>query len=271
VAVHTQEKNLELEHRASDLAAREIADGSKIQPWRLMGYEGWRAGRVRYGTRQAAGLVQLSGDLASDQFPTLYSWVDRISRIDLAVTARLSGSDDDLGRRSYDSAAERFRALPNAARPSAHCDAAGGYTCYVGDRSSDYFFRLYNKQAECRASRDAAGVRRYENCWRYELEVKGQSALLVARDVQYDETRAADVQAIVWDYAERHALGPVFPRGGGQRLSPGFRRRSDYDTRRAWLAHSVAPAVRWMVEQGGLSDVYDALGLGQPFGQDVQG
>jgi len=264
VAVHSQERNLDLEHFADELMRTSEAGQNELGAFRLNGYVGWRCGRVRYGTRQGAGLVQLSGQLAEDHFGELYPWVDRISRLDLAVTVRTPHYDPELGERHYYCADQWVRRKPHAALPWYVGDARGGFTFYVGDRASDYFFRCYNKQAESR--QDPEQARHYERCWRYELECKGGTAGLVARDIDTagDRDRAWRVQGMVFDYCSRHGFAPAFAAEGGQRLTPGFRRRSDRETRLDWLAKSVAPAVRWLLDQGDRDAVLELLGLQEP-------
>ena len=260
-AVHTADKNVTLEHYASGWAARELADGAKMRPWRLMGYEGYLAGRVRYGTRQAAGLVQLSGDLAARHLDGLVPLADNVSRLDLAVTAQFTPPQPDTGSVAYLDAEHHYKEHSTAARPWRIADADGGWTTYLGDRSSDTFLRLYNKQAECRASSDAAGELHYAGCWRWELELKGHFAKSAAHSLQAAPDRPAFVQGWMYDYVTKHGMRPPWERSGGAKLAGAFRRRSDRESRLSWLRRSVAPSVAWLLENGDRTDVLTALGL----------
>lgn len=260
-AVHSSRKAEKLELLAEAwIKTTELAD-SRLTPWRLMGYEGWRAGRVSFGQRYGAALVQLSGDLARVHFDTLSDLWDSVSRIDMAVTARVSQPNPDLGSVHYRQALDWYQAHPHAAKPSYHGDGDGGYTCYLGDRTSDRFLRIYNKQAE--ASHDPLMAAQYCGCWRYELESKGQTAGALALTLQglTADQRAADIQDMLFDYTSRHGITPVFQRVGGAKLQSGFRRRSDRATRLAWLERTVKPSIDWLRQTGGTTDVLSALGL----------
>lgn len=260
-AVHSGRAADELEHYARMVARTSETATEREHPFRVKGYDGWQAGRVRFGSREGAALIQLSGDLAAKHFDDLVPIADSISRVDIAVTARLSQKDDDLGLSAY-LAAQRFYLNHNhAARPSFHGDADGGYTAYVGERTSDWFLRIYNKAAETRTDPDQA--EHYADCWRYELECKGGSTgPLVAELSAHDgDDRAAAIQDMVWEYLHRHGIVPVFPKAGNVALVPGFRRRSDRASKLAWLQKSVRPAVAWLAETGDASDIYAALGL----------
>jgi len=263
-AAHTQEGADRFERYASAWAATTERDVERRTPFRLKGYEGWQRGRVRFGEREGAAIIQLSGDLAARHFDTLLPLADSISRLDIAVTTRLPTEAPDVGLVSYRQAADWYQAHTRAARPSFHGDADGGYTCYVGDRSSDWFLRVYNKAAEARNDPEQAD--HYARCWRYELECKGASAPVLAAHLGAvgPEDRAADVQSMLHDYATRHGIEPTFERANGAKLIAGFRRRSDRASKLAWLARSVRPAVEWLAESGDARDVFEALGLPYP-------
>lgn len=260
-AVHTERGAEELEHYARMLARTGEGKDERETPFRLKGYQGWQVGRVRFGSRPGAALIQLSGDAAATHFDDLAPVADSISRVDIAVTARLSQTDNDLGLRSYLNAQGWYLNHNNAARPSFHGDADGGYTCYVGERTSDWFLRVYNKAVETRLDPDQA--EHYRDCWRYELECKGgTTGNLVAELAAHEgDARAAAIQDMVWEYVHRHGMVPAFPKAGSVALVPGFRRRSDRASKLNWLARSVAPAVTWLAETGDAAEIYEALGL----------
>jgi hypothetical protein len=260
-AVHTGDGAAHLERLAHAWSAQETTGGEQRTPFRLKGYEGFQRGRVRFGSREGAAITQLSGDLAARHFDTLVPLADSISRLDIAVTVRLPESDDDLGIRSYTQAKRWYDNHNRAALPSFHGDALGGYTCYVGDRSSDWFLRIYNKAAESRD--DPAAVEHYRDCWRYELECKGPTAprLAAALAVPDEPQRSADIQQMIHDYVSHHGIIPPFDETGGQALVSGFRRRSDRQSKLAWLAKSVRPTIAWLNDTGDAVDALQALGL----------
>ena len=245
-------------------AQAERRAGYRELPFRLLGFEGWTVGRVRLGRRSDALLLQLSGDLADVYADTLVPLADRLSRIDLAVTVRLQEADDLLGENTYAQAEAHWQENHKRAQPSLIQDAAGGCTAYVGKRSSDRFLRVYNKFAESVAGGDPAAIARYPNCWRYELESKGLAARPTALAAVGASDRPAHIQQYLYDYTVDHGIFPAFAATGDRVLQPGFRRRSDYGTRLAWVRKSVNPAIKQMLEEGDRAEILDALGLG-PF------
>lgn len=270
-AVHSGRAAYELEHYARMLANTREPDSLRDEPFHVKGYAGWQRGRVRLGLREGAAIVQLSGDTAAYAFDQLVPIADSISRLDICVTARLPERDDALGRRSYVSAEAFYVSKTHAARPSFHGDADGGYTCYLGERTSARYFRLYNKEAE--QHDDPEATARYVNCWRYELQTNGESTGPLASELlaREGDDRAASIQDMLWEYANRHAIAPAFAKAGDRALVPGFRRRSDRQSRLQWLRKSVAPAVARLVETGDYADVYESLGLPLNLGQQHYG
>jgi len=259
--VHTAKRNQELEALAAEWMRSTESGSNKVSAFRLNGYVGWHCGRVSYGTRQAAGLLQLSGDLAREHFDSLYPLVDHFSRIDLAVTTRVHMGHAYVGHQAYSDAMEHFDLHPKSALPWQVRDARGGMTVYLGDRSSDFFFRLYDKEAESTAAKDDVSLARYKGCWRAELELKGMAARQMAEPLYRAENRSYAVSDFVADYAKRHGIQPPFVATGTPIHLSGLRRRSDRMTRLNWLATSVRPAVQWLLETGEAADVLEALGM----------
>jgi DNA relaxase NicK len=245
-------------------AQREKREGFLAAPFRLLGFDGYAVGRIRLGLREGDALLQLSGDLAERYLAELVSEADRISRLDLAVTVRLPRPDAFAGESFYAQACNHRAEHPNAARPWIVQDDDGGCTAYIGDRASDRFFRFYNKEAEARGRDDAAQASHYANCWRYELECKGSQALPMARTAAAAPDRRTFIQQQLHDYCRRHGVEPIFSADDNGVLVPGFRRRSDTESRLGWLRKSVAPAILTLMEARDRAEILDALGLGAP-------
>ncbi len=226
--------------------------GNKGKPFHLLGFAGERCGRLAYGVCGRGVVVQLSGDLAHLHLDDLLRRAERLSRIDLAVTVRL---DDPDGRTPMEHCLE-YQAWTPRGRPKARAkliwSSDGGTTFYIGNRSGDYQLRVYDKWRESREPR-------YERAIRYELECKGAAAVAVARSCAGAADRAAHCQTYVHNYCSEHGLAPRFACDGGRVLIPGFHRRTDADTRLAWIARQVAPAAAWLREHGREADLERAL------------
>lgn len=250
-----------LRRLAEHLAAGEAAIGQRRRPFRLMGYGGYSQGRVRYGERGTASLIQLSGDLADRHLTSVRALQDSLTRLDLAVTCRFDPPTSRLAADLYGDATA-FRAVnPRSARPELVQDGDGGSTCYVGDRASPYLLRAYNKEAERQAAKDEPGAFHYRSCWRFELEVKGQPAPDLARQTDEAPDRPAFIQRFIGSYLDAHGLRLPFDPMGGAALVPGFNRHTDRTKTLAWYAKSVAPSLVRLLEQGDQSEVWAALGL----------
>ncbi len=251
-----------LEALARHLGKEQRALGNRTKTWRLMGYEGTHCGAVEWGRRDnAACLIRLIGDQASIHLSDVLSVADQVTRLDLAVTWRAEPPDPLLGANTYALAELYHRDHPRSAVPWHVGDADGGYTCYLGHRDSENFLRVYDKGAESVALQDAEGAERYRACWRYELEVKGGLAGNLAEVVDSKDARAAYIQTYLHLFARQHGLEPPFPASGAASLLPGFRRRSDADTRLRHLAKNVRPTLEWLGQVGRLADALTALGL----------
>lgn len=264
-AVHSSQKVPTFKRLADDLLDGELRAGARVRPFRLQGYVGYQAGRVRYGERENAALVQLSGDLAAHNLSHVRFLEDSLTRIDLAVTARLSAPDAQVAGRHYNEANGFRLHHPRAARPQLVQDGDGGATCYLGERVSNYMLRVYNKQAERLSDHDSEGAAKYENCWRYELEVKGGPAPMMAKLIDESPNRADACQSYIHGFCVQHGLVPIFQPEGPRDLIPGFSRRSDRQRTLQWFRSSVGPSIQRLIGSGDPQEVYDALGLPPPF------
>lgn len=258
---HTHDSAERAKADADRWARREVAEGAEVKPFRLGGYQGWVAGRVRLGTRLDGALLQLSGDLAERHIADVGARATNVSRVDIAVTVRVGDGEKTLAADHYSEALQYRHAHPSSACPLLTQDGDGGSTLYLGDRASNWFLRVYNKQAECVQARDLEGASHYAGCWRYELEIKGRDALRQAQLYPAILDRPGYCQAYVHQWAENHGLVPAFPYDGDQKIEPGFRRRSDRETRLQWLSDSVRPAVEWLRDSTDRETLIGLLGL----------
>lgn len=263
-ACHHRANSNELVILASELMTVEQRAGHQRRPFRLQGYQGHQAGRVRLGTRENAALVQLSGELAATQLHRVRQLQDSLTRLDIAVTCRPEQTTDVEAAQAYTAALAARADRPRLACPKLVCDGDGGSTLYIGDRTSDYLLRLYNKGAERRAAKDAAGEARYAGAWRYELEVKGEPAPALAKAVDEAPDQAAWVQEFLHRYCVNHGLTPLFPSTGARAILPGFTRRTDVAKTLAWYKASVSPSLRRLLSAGYDRDAYEALGIPLP-------
>jgi DNA relaxase NicK len=203
-------------------------------------------------------MVQLSGQLAEDYAPTLYGQADRISRVDMAVTVRLPAYDREVAQRAYAEATAWHEAHPQSALPKLIQDGNGGATCYLGSRSSDKTLRIYNKAAEAHSRDDADQEKHYDRCWRYELEVKSPTAWPTVERLMGHEDRASVIASWISVYCAKHGITPHIPPVKHAALLPGFRRRSDTESRMTWLRRSVNPAILELLSEVDVGEILEA-------------
>jgi hypothetical protein len=252
--------------RADVWAAQEKAEGNKVGNFRTHGYDAWQVGRVACGVRPDGVLVKLTDDLAEMHLEELVSTASNISRVDFAVTARCTPRLQDVALLHYSEALAHYADNPRSAEPSHEERATGGDTCYLGRRTSDWFFRCYNKEQESLDLDDERRALHYAGCWRYEVEIKGPNAGIQARHyVGLADTRSW-VTTMVWDYANKHGLVPIFGIGGPAWIPSSYRRRSDRESKLAWLAKSVRPTVGWLLSNTDRATILATLGLAEQAG-----
>lgn len=262
VSAHGQASARNLLDLAQGLAKEEKARGGRARHWRLMGYEGTHIGATEYGRRdEYSTILRVSGDAANRVLCRALSVADTVTRVDLAATVRCEPPNPMLGWQAYGEADRFYREDRRRARPSFTGDADEGLTCYVGRRESENFLRIYNKEAECRAQDDDDGVKRYQACWRYELEAKGTVAKPLAELVNDSPDAPRYVQQYLHTWLTSHGISPAFPWIGAQSLVPGFRRRSDADTKLRHIRKNVRPTVNWLREAGHEPELREALGF----------
>lgn len=262
VSAHGQDSARNMLDLALGLAKEEAAKGNKERRWHLMGYEGSHVGAIEYGQRdKESTIVRAIGDSANRNLDVLLSLADTVTRIDLATTWRAEPPDPLYGRNAYALAELYHSSHPRSARPWFTGDADGGFTCYVGARESDSFLRIYNKGQEAVALGDAAGAERYRACWRVELESKASMAAALADATLNAADRPNFVQSYLYAYTQAHGIEAPFSQAGGQSLLPGFRRRSDEDSRLKHLARNVRPTVEWLQARGKDAEVRESLGF----------
>lgn len=259
---HSEDGSLKIDAYADVLIEGQEALGNRKAGWRSMGYIGYHCGDVDWGRRDnRQSIIRISGGRADELLGAVFPLADYVSRLDVAVTWRAVPADPHIGENAYSNAEMYLRAHPKASIPSHTGDALGGYTCYLGDRRSPYYGRIYNKEAE-RASRgDDTLAKRYASCWRYEVECHDSRALALASVLATDADRPDVVQQWVYDFWQQRGVPPAFPPTGKVALVPGFHRRSDDETRLRHLARNVAPTIKRLREHGRYEEAREALGL----------
>lgn len=233
---------------------RERSKGNSCSDTATHGYRGWVSGQIQIGERHDGLYFRASGEAADHIWREAVELGYRASRIDLAATVWYDRPRPDIAREAY---ASTTSAVHRAGRPPSgglYLNASGGSTCYVGSRSSEKYGRIYDKGAE-------SGSTDYRNSWRYELELKGETAAATAIDLAKTFAQGRCINEWVAGYFAPRGVRIDWRGVTPSDLPAATRRLSDDDSRLAWIAEAVAPAVRQLSARVGLSDILGALGL----------
>jgi hypothetical protein len=235
---------------------REQGNITEVETWQ--GYLGRKTGSFFVGEREQGYCVRVSGSLAHLAFTSIYRIGMHASRLDVAVTAWYTPSISGIGINALSSA--RFAKLSgrvrNPVRITHYEDDTGGFTLYLGRRSSKAYARLYNKEIE-------SADEYYKGAWRYEVELHNEAATSTAIQLlsplfPIEET----ICSIVWTYWHSKGVLPQFDAlAQGLEVVLPRREKTTIDKSLAWLETQVRPTVAKLIALGYTDAVLAALGL----------
>lgn len=130
----------------------------------------------------------------------------------------------------------------------------GGITAYLGDRTSSYFGRVYDKEVE---SGDVA----YTGCWRYEVECKSAVAAEVARMAYAVPDLVAFAAGYVWGWWYKRGVEPIYTVRTAYQEATATRHSTADENTLGWLRQAVRPSVERLIKRGRILETYHALGL----------
>jgi len=228
------------------------------RPMNLLGYAGRGVSVIFKGARADGEMIRVSGPAAHEAARHIPSSTFSCSRIDLAVDVWVGFDPDVLIRAAFEKAIEWRDASARGFRRKVRIvDTAGdGNTLYVGARTSQVFFRMYNKGKESEEPR-------YDNCVRFEVQYNGMAAREVhigCEKAQYNvsalcqtilKTMGKVGLDVVVGYQDRDAIGwsvtPPTP---------------DETKQIQWLREQVSPTAKRVAAKYGLNTLLSILGVG---------
>lgn len=136
-------------------------------------------------------------------------------------------------------------------------DNDGGYSVYVGARSSTSYGNIYDKEAE---SNDEY----YAKCWRFEVRFSNEAATHASYHLYIaGRTIPSVVSSTVWRwYRDRGVQCPWSKGDEDHALYAAKAPETDVSRSLRWLDEQVGPTVARLCALGYQAAVYDALGLG---------
>jgi DNA relaxase NicK len=247
-----QEAAAGLEKKIWSFIEMEERKGNEVTPCRALGYDGFRVGKLFFGTREDGCMLRVSSMGAQDVIEALSGHTVHCTRIDIQCTYKTVPGLPMWGAWLASGVENRRAEQQPCNWPKlTHINGFGaGDTVMVGSRSSDKYGRIYDKEME---SLDPD----YQGCWRYEVEYKGAYAEACFEALSKSGSRSRGVEALVSSQFAMWCLPVplVAPSDGSALIVP--RETSDAQRRLNWLRKQVMPTIRKLIAQGYEQDVDD--------------
>lgn len=236
-----------------ELLMSDAAKGNRVFPFRLRGYEGGSTRNIQVGERGPSVLVRLMGNIADSEWPEALALAQGCSRIDVQVSVRQEPFDNDMAINTWMYAKHLADAEGKPPRLDLYARKNQGSTLYIGDRTSRYFARLYDRWAKTKDDADL-GV------WRYEVECKRERAVQVAGMLQQAARPDYLASAIVYDHFAHRGVQPIYHTEEPVRPSPLHQDKPDAERSIAFLGRVARPVLERLSSWGRLEDGLRALG-----------
>ena len=247
-------RGVDLLHFATAQTYAERGLGNKLERWRFHGYEGFQSGRWRYGWGEHGAVAVASGEQAQLAAPHLAQLADHWSRVDYAVTVL---DQDDAIRPDedyWDAWPWKDTPLKTPASVTRIQELARGATFSIGERSSAYYLRVYNKHHESRGDYPRGS-------WRWELELKQHASEAHHARWKAGGYSQGDVLTLLATEMRRYSLPVPWRSEGTIKRAPQPHHAHDADRILGWLNRQVTPAVQFAIEARGYEAVARVLGL----------
>lgn len=222
--------------------------------FRGMGYVGWSSEGVQLGERDDTTLVRLSGDVAQLWWEYVYRRSEHVTRFDAQVTIAGAPRGLDVGLVARQSVEDRSRTVGRPFRWEHRQTDQHGSTLYLGSRTSQRFYRLYDKGYEERRDHLAGE-------WRYEAELKEETAETAAAMLVMLAEPARGVLNLVHSDFSKRGVAPLFDADGTPPdITPEWPATTDERTI-GWLNTHVSGPVKRLVAHDRQMEVMRALAL----------
>lgn len=241
--------------QADKLISQERRRGFFVKGWSMSGYSGYACGRVQAGERVDGAIVRLSSGMADSHWWELFQTTGRASRIDIQVTCRMKEDPTLNVLRLSEDAHRYYCGRRDGPKLTLWTDNNDGATFYIGARSSDWFFRAYNKESE-------SALTEYERCVRLELEVKHRATLPLINWLCAGESFHGRIKDRIGGYLDQHGILHDLADCSSGFACESQSRATDCLKSLEWLRSQVKPTVQKLLDANMKNAVLDALGLG---------
>lgn len=243
-----------LEEYTLSAMAAEIDAGNREGVFGFQGFVGQSAGHIQCGRRADGVLTRIGGGSASNHVHNVLPLATHVSRLDICTTI-YDPSDTvrwaDLIWQTKEAQGPGNTRGPKCTRTE---EMWGGYTTYIGRRSSAVMARVYDKHAESKG--DYA-----KGSWRFELELKKHASEQEASRLLADPHREDESPRIIAEQFKRWGLLVPWDTGSDIELWRTPARVSDLDKTARQLGNQYGKTAKRYVARYGLARFLALFGL----------
>jgi hypothetical protein len=229
-----------------------VDGGSEQSSTNRLGFVGERVEHFFYGKRGDLLIVIGSGAVAASEASFFLSMASNVSRLDLSVTLRDDDIDRDWTAIAFKQCSMDGRVDSGLLKTHRIQGTPDGSTLYIGSRSSDRYFRIYDKTAESKGDWP-------ERSWRWEVEYKKPRAgIVAARLLQFSGGPGAILDVVKSALADLRVILPYNGSTTGW-IPKRPKTLTDTESRLRYTSRVVAPFISRLVDSVGETRVIDAL------------
>ena len=228
--------------------------GNRVTPYRMARYYGGHTKHYGVAEWQGRVLVAVGGADAHDVYEQVLAFAENVSRIDLQVSVRQEPYDADMALRVWGENRADRRIEGRPSQYDLYARRGSGSTLYIGDGSSRYLARLYERYPKTHQEEDL-------HVWRYEVEAKRERAKQAADMLLEDPDKDGFIYGYVRQHFAARGVVPIFPPDRPVDVPPLTVEPPDKARSLAWLRSSVRPAIERLEQWGAAREAWDALGL----------
>ena len=219
---------------------------------RRLGYTGYASDGIFLGSRPDGTMLDMSSETAREYGLWALNKGGRASRLDLQVTLDVGPEIKRIiGEVFKDACAHKYgRGQPPDVE--ARLGRGGFRSVTIGRRSSQFYARVYDKGEE---SKDKT----MQGWLRYEIEIKAEAAAAVALAWRCAANADAFVLAYVAQWFAAHGVTIFEEMPQPISMPRPSRRKSNEQSKMAWLQRAIAPTVARLMDVVGVQQVMGAL------------
>lgn len=228
--------------------------GNKVRPFKMGPYYGGCTARVGVGDHEGRALVALNGQLSNEWWRELLVLSTGCTRLDLQVSVRQVPYDPWMAVATWTASTQARAQEGRPPQYDLYARRGQGSTLYIGDGSSRYLARMYERFPKTKEPADF-------EVWRYEVEAKRERAEQAAALLACSDDADGFTRRYVHQHFDRRGVTPIFSVDTPLEVPPLPPETPDADRSIAWLAASVRPVLRRLGGWDRTKDALAALGL----------